>query len=227
MLAFAFLLLMQPATLGQDSPLTTAVKPPRVFERQFPVSSKPLVAPPGFGPAPTKTPEPAAVATAGGLPLLREAQMAPDAPLERRTMVEDGALQVVFGERAIFLLSPDDGEPRLSDIQQGRLEIAHPPGAVRETFAAPPKGRLAAALDGSAEKGSSYLKVWNGTDKPIAYRAQAMVLRAGKILPLAAPVCAVMPGETRTQSWPSAIAAVVLSRFTPPEADAITHAGCG
>jgi hypothetical protein len=225
-LALAFLLLAQPATLGEDSPLTTAVKPPRVFERQFPVSAKPLVAPPGFAPAPAPAPTPTPAAAAG-LPLLREAQMAPDAPLERRTMVEDGALQVVFGERAIFLLSADDGEPRLSDIQQGRLEIAHPQGAVRETFAAPPKGRLAAALDGSAEKGSSYLKVWNGTDKPVAYRAQAMVLRGGKILPLAAPVCAVMPGETRTQSWPSAIAAVVLSRFTPPEADAISHAGCG
>lgn len=214
MLALALLLLAQPV---DDTPLVTGQRQPRVFQRQFPVPAAKVEA------APAMT---AGAATAA-LPLLREAASAPEGPLERKTKVEAGALQVVFGERAVFQVAGEDGAPSLVGVEPGRLAVAHPLGSVRETFAQPAAGRLAAALDGSAEMGASFLKVWNSSDKPVSYRAQALVLRGGKITRLAAPVCAVPPGQARTQSWPSAIAGVVLSRFTTPEPDAITHAGCG
>lgn len=212
MISAALLLLVQP--IADDSPLTTAVRPPRVFEAQKPA-------------APAKTPQVVAAPVAPAtLPLLRTAETAPDGTMERRTKVEGDTVQVVFGERATFLLSDEDGGPRLSNIEPGRLAVAHRLGSVRETFGALPQARVAAALDGSAEMGASFLKVWNNLDRPISYRADALVLRGGQIQRLVASVCALAPGETRVQSWPSAVAAVVLSRFSAPEPDAAARAGC-
>lgn len=195
--------------------MTTAVRPPRLS-----------------GPAPT-APVPASAAPevslrpAASLPLLREAATPPDAVLERKTKVDGTALQVVFGERAVFTLAAEDRTPRLLAIEPGRLAIAHPPGQVVDILGPPPGGRMAAALDGSAEKGASFLRLWNSLDRPVAYRAEALVLRAGHITRLAAPVCVIAPGQIRTLTWPSALAAVWLSRFADPEPGAEAHAGCG
>jgi len=128
-------------------------------------------------------------------------------------MVEGPALQVVFGERAVFHLD-DKGAPVLEDVEKGPLAMAHPAGAVKETFAAPPPGKLAVALDGSPEKKASYLKIWNGLDHPVLYRAGVLAYEKGELKPATVRVCAAPAKGTAAQTWPAPIAAVVVANFT-------------
>ncbi len=190
--------LLLAAQPAADGPIGTAVKPPALVPPPAPVPLK--IGPPG--------------GKASGL------------EFDPKTKVDGPALQVVLGERAVFRLAAD-GLPRLDSVETGKLVAAHPAGTVRETFGAPGGGRMAAALDGSAERRATALKIWNGLDYPVDYNAVALVLRAGESLtPTRVAVCAVKPGETRTEVWPSPVVAVALMGFKRAGPDAAARAAC-
>ena len=143
-----------------------------------------------------------------------------DAPAEgglafshKTEMVEGPALQVIFGERAVFHLD-DKGQPVLDDVQKGQLAMAHPTGTVKETFDPPGDGKLAVALDGSPEKQASYLKIWNGLDHPVLYHAGVLAYVGGALKPMSVKVCAAPAGGTGSMTWPMPIAAVVVANFS-------------
>lgn len=130
-----------------------------------------------------------------------------------KTQIVPGpALQVVFGERAVFHLD-DKGEPVLDEVEKGPLAMAHPPGEVKETFAPPGPGKLAIALDGSPQKKASYLKIWNGLDHPVLYRAGVLAYEDGGLKPVTVRVCAAPADGTASQTWPAPIAAVAVASF--------------
>lgn len=156
-------------------------------------------------------------ATVAMTPAPAPAQAAPKAlTVERKTVVQGETLQVVLGQRALFRLD-EKGLPVLEAVEDGQLAAAHPDGAVTETFAPPPPGQIAVALDGSAEARATLLKVWNQTDRAIDYRAIALVMIQGKVTPTPAPVCAVPAGDVRTETWRRPVVAVGLGRFQPTE----------
>lgn len=128
-------------------------------------------------------------------------------------MVAGPALQVVFGERAVFHLDAK-GEPVLDSVEKGPLAMAHPTGEVKESFAAPGAGKLAIALDGSPQKKASYLKIWNGLDHPVLYRAGVLAYEGGVLKPVTVRVCAAPAGGVNSQTWPAPIAAVVVANFS-------------
>lgn len=139
---------------------------------------------------------------------------APAGGFSGKTEIVPGpTLQVVFGERAVFHLD-DKGEPVLDSVEKGQLAMAHPAGEVKESFEAPGPGKLAIALDGSPQKKASYLKVWNGLDHPVLYRAAVLAFQDGALKPVAVKVCAAPAGGTNSQSWPAPIAAVAVADFT-------------
>jgi len=133
-------------------------------------------------------------------------------------IVPGPALQVVFGERAVFHLD-DKGEPVLDSVEKGQLAMAHPAGEVKETFEAPGAGKLAIALDGSPQKKASYLKIWNGLDHAVLYRAGVLAYAAGALKPITVKVCAAPAGGTNSQTWPAPIAAVAVASFTASPSD--------
>lgn len=133
---------------------------------------------------------------------------------EPKTKVDGKVLQVIFGERALVRLD-DGGLPVLDGVEKGQLAAAHPAGAVQETYAAPGPGLVAAALDGSAEKRASVLKVWNRTGHALQYQAIALVLHGQSLTPTLAPTCPVPAGGVRTETWPAPVVAVGLSGFKP------------
>jgi hypothetical protein len=131
-----------------------------------------------------------------------------------KTEIVDGpALQLVFGERAVFHLDAK-GAPVLDSVEKGRLAMAHPAGEVKDTFEAPGGGKLAMALDGSPEKKASYLKIWNGLDHPVIYHAGVLALIDGVLKPTTVKVCAVPAGGTTSMTWPTPVAAVVAANFS-------------
>jgi hypothetical protein len=111
----------------------------------------------------------------------------------------------------------------LDKVEEGKLAAAHPAGAVKEAFEPPPQGQIAVALDGSAEARATVLKVWNRTDKPLGYRAVALVMQQGKLAALPTPpLCSVKPGAVWTETWRRPIVAVGLGRFR----DTVTTKAC-
>jgi hypothetical protein len=128
------------------------------------------------------------------------------------------ALQIVFGERAVFHLDAK-GEPVLDEAQKGQLAMAHPPGAVKETFAPPGPGKLAIAIDGSAEKQASYLKIWNGLDHPVIYHAGVLAFVKGKLTPMTVKVCAAPARGINDQTWPMPVQAIAVANFTAAPSD--------
>ena len=152
------------------------------------------------------------------------AKTAPSKPLTftPKTMVDGETLQIVLGQRAIFQLD-DKGLPVLLKVEEGKLAAAHPAGKVTETFAPPPDGQIAAALDGSAEKRATVLKIWNRTTKPLDYRAMALIMGKDKLTATPAPAtCAVRPRTIHIETWRAPIVAVGLGRFK----EAITTKAC-
>ena len=143
-----------------------------------------------------------------------------------KTYVDGAILQVILGERALFRLD-DGGQPVLDSVEKGQLAVAHPDGAVTEAFKPPPDGEVAVALDGSAEKKATSLKIWNGTSEPIEYRAIVLVLKQGQTLQaMPVPTCPVAPGHVRLETWPAPIVAVGLSRFKPASKTALIQPAC-
>jgi hypothetical protein len=166
----------------------------------------------------------AVLAAAPGFALAVEAPVAA-APVAgaafsgKTEMVEGPALQVIFGERAVFRLDAK-GAPVLDKVETGSLAMAHPAGTVTETFKTPGPGKLAIALDGSPQKKASYLKIWNGLDHPVIYRAGVLAYEGGVLKPVTVRVCAAPSGGTNSQTWPAPIAAVVVANFTAADAKA-------
>lgn len=156
------------------------------------------------------------MALALAAPPAPKAPETPSAPLSftPQTLVDGETLQIVLGQRALFRLD-DKGLPVLFKVEEGKLAAAHPDGAVIETFAPPPEGQIAAALDGSAEKRATVLKIWNRTEKPLDYRAMALIVRPGnKLTPSPAPVsCSLRPKSVHVETWRAPILAVGLGRF--------------
>ena len=190
--------LFMAAQPAADGPIGTAVKPPTLVSPTAPTVVP--VTPPG--------------AKGAGL------------EFDPRTKVDGPALQVIMGERAVFRID-EAGVPKLDSVEAGKLVAAHPAGVVRETFTSPGAGRLAAALDGSAERRATVLKLWNGLDYPVDYSAVALVLRNGEALtPTRVTVCAVKPGETRTELWSAPVVAVGLMGFKRAGPDATARAAC-
>src|SRR4029453_11985594 len=202
----ALALAAQPAP--DDGPLKTAPKEAPAAVLPPGAEQKKVEIPPGATPASEATAAPPAVAGAKGL------------AFEPKTLVDGEAVQVSLGQGALFRLD-DKGLPVLSKVEEGQLSAAHPDGAVTETFEDPPAGQVAAALDGSAEKRASVLKIWNQTGKPLEYRAVALVMRQGKVVAVPAPpTCAVAAHSVHSETWPRPVVAVGLGRFR--EASAIT-----
>jgi hypothetical protein len=127
-------------------------------------------------------------------------------------MVDGPALQIVFGERALFHLDAK-GAPVLDGVEKGQLAMAHPAGTAKEAFQAPGPGKLAIALDGSPEKKASYLKIWNGLDHPVLYRAGVLAYVDGVLKPVNVKVCAAPGSGTNSMTWPAPVAAAVVANF--------------
>ena len=197
----AALALAAQAAPPDDGPVQTAPKERPASADPLPgLDEKQVEIPAGAKPTDEKKTAPAAVAAAKTI------------TVEQKTLVQGGTLQVVIGQRALFRLD-DKGLPVLAKVEQGQLAEAHPEGAVTETFEPPPAGQIAAALDGSAEKRATVLKIWNETAKPLDYSAIALIMRQGKVTPEPAPICAVAPRSVRTETWPRPVVAVGLQRF--------------
>ena len=141
---------------------------------------------------------------------------------EPRTQVDGAVLQVIFGERALFRLD-NAGQPVLDSVEKGQLAAAHAAGAATETYAAPAPGLIAAALDGSAEKQASVLKVWNRLPHAVEYRVIVLVLHGQSLTPMAVPSCPVPAGGVRMETWPAPVVAVGLSRFKPATKEALAR----
>ena len=142
-----------------------------------------------------------------------------------KTFVDGPVLQVILGERALVRLD-DGGLPVLDGVEKGQLAVAHPAGAVSETFTPPGPGLIGAALDGSAEKKASSLKVWNGTGHAIQYQAVVLVLHGQTLHPVAVRTCPVAAGGVRVETWPAPIVAVGLSRFKTASKAALAQPAC-
>jgi hypothetical protein len=201
----AAILLAAAQPTPDDGPVSTAVpaaKPSALDEE---------IAPPkGSKPVAEEKTAPAAVAAAKTL------------TFEPKTLVQGDTLQVILGQRAIFQLDSKN-QPVLVKVEEGKLADAHPPGAVTESFEAPADGQIAIALDGSAEKRATVLKVWNRTGKPIEYRAIGLVMQQGKVTPAPMPPgCAVGPRTVAIETWRRPIVAVGLARFK----EAVTTKAC-
>lgn len=204
MLALALLALAlgpQPAPPGEDGPFRTAPKERSVGEVPVPGLDEQRVDIP-------------AAATTGKKAAPAASPPAKSFDVQARTMIQGETLQVVLGQRAIFHLD-DKGLPVLDRVETGKLAEAHPEGEVTESFEPPGDGQIAVALDGSAEKRASVLKIWNATGKALDYAAIALIPRQGQISPEPAPVCDVSAQSLRTQIWPRPVLAVGLMRFKP------------
>lgn len=178
-----------------------------LFASLFLAAAQPAEAPPPDGvserPSASKAPEELKSET--------PAQTADAPAFDPVTKVDGKFVQVVKGARAVLHLD-DKRMPILDKAETGLLASAHPIGEAKETFAAPDKGQLAFALDGSAEKRASYVKVWNGLGYPVAYRAIILVLQpGGKTLPVPVRTCAVAPGATDLLTWPRPVLAVAIT----------------
>ena len=136
-----------------------------------------------------------------------------DAAFDPSTKVDGQVLQVLFGERAVFTLGADLA-PVLVAAEKGQLAVAHPEGTATETFTKPEPGQLAVALDGSAEKQASYLRIWNSLDYPVAYQVILVTLRGGKLVARPGKACAAPAKGARYEIWPQPVVAVALSKFS-------------
>lgn len=202
----AMALAAEPAPPADDGPLATAPKERTVAEDPLPgLDEKRVEIPPSAKPMDEKKTAPAAAAAAKAV------------TIEPRTLIQGETLQVVLGQRAVFHLD-DKGHPILDRVETGKLAEAHPDGEVAETFEPPSEGQFAVALDGSAEKRATVLKVWNATAKALDYAAIALIPRKGQIVPEPAPVCAVSAQSLRTEIWPRPVLAIGMMRFKPVDA---------
>ena len=139
------------------------------------------------------------------------------AGLDPKTKVEGQAVQVMYGQRATLRLVPAK-PPVLENVEIGRIDRATTPNDAK-AFKGVPANRLAFALDASAQQRVSMLKVWNGLTRPVAFEAEIVALRGGKLMKKKEPVCAVAAGGAAYETWPDPIIAVTLTGLGDPPAD--------
>jgi hypothetical protein len=139
------------------------------------------------------------------------------AGVDPKTTVRDGAVQVMFGQRAVLRL--DQGKPVLEAVEIGRIDKVAS-AKDDKAFKGIGAGKLAFALDASTEKRQSMMKVWNGLARPIAIETEIVAVRSGKLMKKKEAVCAVAAGGAAYETWPDPIIAVSVSGLGEPPADA-------
>ncbi len=181
------------------------------FAQDAPVKTAPAAAPPPAG-------GPAQAAGAPKKPpTLVEALIA--AGFDPHTKLIGDAVQVMSGQRAT--LDVAGGKPVLEAVETGHVDMALPDGAP-DTYKAVAPGKVAFAVDGSAAKKQSFLKIWNGLSHAVSYEAELTAIRSGKLAKRKAQVCAVPGGGTKYEMWSDPIIAVTLSAVAEVADDKIT-----
>lgn len=138
------------------------------------------------------------------------------AGLKPETQLENGALQVMFGQRAVVQFGADQ-QPVLDAVEVGRIDKAAPKDP--KVFKGVPPARLAFALDASPELRQSMLKVWNGLTTPVAFEAEIVALRHGQLMRKKEALCSVPAGGATYQTWPDPLVAVTITNLSPPASD--------
>ncbi|WP_340645909.1 hypothetical protein [Phenylobacterium sp.] len=174
-----------------------------------PVKTAPAVAPPlAGGPAPGAPKKPGT---------LVEALMA--AGFDPHTKLVGESVQVMSGQRATLDIA--SGKPVLEAVETGHVDMALPEGAP-DSYKPLAPGKVAFAVDGSAAKKQSFLKIWNGLPHAVGYLAEITAIREGKLARRMAQVCAVPGGGTNYEMWPDPVIAVTLSKIAEIPDDKIT-----
>ena len=192
LVALAAVLALAPPAFAQDAPVTTA-----------PAAAPPLAG----GPAAVRPTKP---------PTLVEALIA--AGFDPHTKLIGDAVQVMSGQRAT--LDVAEGKLTLDAVDTGHVDMALPDGTP-DTYKPVAPGKVAFAVDGSAAKKQSFLKIWNGLAHAVSYEAELTAIRGGKLAKRKAQVCAVPGGGTNYEMWSDPIIAVTLSRIAEVPDDKI------
>lgn len=179
------------------------------FAQDAPVKTAPGAAPPlAGGPAGARPTRP---------PTLVEALIA--AGFDPHTKLVGDTVQVMSGQRAT--LSVTEGKLVLDGVETGHVDMALPDGTP-DTYKPLAPGKVAFAVDGSAAKKQSFLKIWNGLAHAVSYEAELTAIRSGKLAKRKAQVCAVPGGGTNYEMWSDPIIAVTLSQIAEVPDDKIT-----
>ncbi|HQT53022.1 MAG TPA: hypothetical protein PKX06_05995 [Phenylobacterium sp.] len=176
-----------------------------------PVKTAPAAVPPLAG-----GPAPAAAAPKKPATLV-EALIA--AGFDPHTKLIGDSVQVMSGQRAV--LAVGGAKPVLEAVETGHVDMAVPDGTP-DTYKAVAPGKVAFAVDGSAAKKQSFLKIWNGLPHAVSYEAELTAIRGGKLAKRKAQVCAVPGGGTNYEMWSDPIIAVTLSAVAEVADDKIT-----
>ncbi|MBP7650048.1 MAG: hypothetical protein KA085_05765 [Phenylobacterium sp.] len=192
LVALSAVLALAPPAFAQDAPVTTA-----------PAAAPPLAG----GPAAVRPTKP---------PTLVEALIA--AGFDPHTKLIGDAVQVMSGQRAT--LDVAEGKLTLDAVDTGHVDMALPDGTP-DTYKPVAPGKVAFAVDGSAAKKQSFLKIWNGLAHAVSYEAELTAIRGGKLAKRKAQVCAVPGGGTNYEMWSDPIIAVTLSRIAEVPDDKI------
>lgn len=188
----AVLALAQPAS-AQDAPVKTA-----------PAATPPLAG----GPAAARPTKP---------PTLVEALIA--AGFDPHTKLVGDTVQVMSGQRATLNVAEE--KLVLDAVETGHVDMALPDGTP-DTYKPLAPGKVAFAVDGSAAKKQSFLKIWNGLAHAVSYEAELTAIRSGQLAKRKAQVCAVPGGGTNYEMWSDPIIAVTLSKIAEVADDKIT-----
>ena len=179
------------------------------FAQDAPVKTAPAAPPPlAGGPAAARPTKP---------PTLVEALIA--AGFDPHTKLVSDTAQVMSGQRAT--LNVADGKLSLEAVETGHVDMALPDGTP-DTYKPVEPGKVAFAVDGSAAKKQSFLKIWNGLPHAVSYEAELTAIRSGKLAKRKAHVCAVPGGSTNYEMWADPIIAVTLSKVAEVADDKIT-----
>lgn len=186
-----------------------ALAPP-AFAQGAPVTTKPSAAPAlAGGPAPAGAPKKPG-------PLV-EALIA--VGFDPHTKLVGESVQVMSGQRAILDIA--SGKLVLVAVETGHVDMALPDGAP-DSYKPLAPGKVAFAVDGSAAKRQSFLKIWNGRPHAVGYLAEITAIHEGKLAKRMAQVCAVPGAGTNYEMWPDPVIAVTLSKITEISDDKIT-----
>ena len=128
-------------------------------------------------------------------------------------------VQVMSGQRAT--LDVASGKPVLEAVETGHVDMALPDGTP-DTYKPVAPGKVAFAVDGSAAKKQSFLKIWNGLPHAVGYMAEITAIHEGKLAKRMAQVCAVPGAGTNYEMWPDPVIAVTLSKIAEIPDDKIT-----
>ncbi|MBR7619003.1 hypothetical protein JKL49_06335 [Phenylobacterium sp. 20VBR1] len=179
------------------------------FAQDAPVKTAPATAPPlAGGPAAGAPKRPGS---------LVEALIA--VGFDPHTKLVGESVQVMSGQRATLDIAGD--KPVLVAVETGHVDMALPDGTP-DTYKLLAPGKVAFAVDGSAAKKQSYLKIWNGRPHAVGYLAEITAIREGKLAKRMAQVCAVPGAGTNYEMWPDPVIAVTLSKIAEIPDDKIT-----